>query len=212
MALTGSDCSTTFGGLITSLGNNLLGDLSGCDISLLPSDLTGDAGLSSFTDNETPGDGHFPLLPTSRAIDAGNNETCLADTMLATDQLGNPRVGVCDIGSVEFQGQEGPLLIVRRDVIRAGRSIVARWRGIPAPTSTDWIGLYLPGSPNTAFIDWIYVSCSKTPSNPDRRGSCDFPIPASLAPGTYELRLLANDGFMRLASSDGFLVRPSRDT
>jgi hypothetical protein len=148
---------------------------------------------------------YYPLLPKSPAIDLSPRDNCPP-----TDQLGNPRVGQCDSGAVEFQGQ-GPLLIVRRDVIRAGRSIVARWRAIPTPTSTDWIGLYLPGSPDTAFIDWIYVSCSKTPASPDRRGSCDFPIPDSLEPGTYELRLLANDGFMRLASSDSFMVRPRRE-
>ena len=181
-------------GLITSLGNNIIGTVAGCTIDLQATDFVGDPGLDDFADT------HYPLLPDSPAINSANPDACPE-----TDQLGNPRVGICDIGSIEFQGQ-GPLLIVRRDMIRAGRSIVVRWRGIPAPTSTDWIGLYLPGSPNTAFIDWIYVSCSKTPGNPDRRGSCDFPIPDSLAPGTYELRLLANNGFMRLASSDGFMV------
>ena len=196
-----SDCDSA-----TSLGHNIIGDLTGCNINLQGTDLTGDPGLGEYTEDEfVAGSGHFPLLSGSPAINSANPDACPP-----TDQLGNVRVGVCDIGSVEFQGQ-GPLLTVRRDVIRAGRSIVARWRAIPAPTSTDWIGLYLPGSPNTSFIDWIYVSCSKTPGNPDRRGSCDFLIPDSLAPGTYELRLLANDGFMRLASSDGFMVRPSRE-
>jgi hypothetical protein len=89
-------------GPITSLGNNLIGDLSNCDISLLPSDLIGDPRLGAFTDNETPGNGHFPLLETSRAIDRGNNEVCSTDPILATDQVGLPRVGVCDIGAIEF--------------------------------------------------------------------------------------------------------------
>jgi hypothetical protein len=91
----GPDCR----GSITSLGNNLIGDLTGCDITLLPSDLTGDPGLGAFTDDGTPGHGHFPLLPTSQAIDAGNDAVCPD-----TDQLGQPRVGPCDIGAIEFQG------------------------------------------------------------------------------------------------------------
>ena len=66
------DCS----GSITSLGNNLIGDLTGCTITLQPSDLTGDPGLGAFTDNGRPGKGHFPLLPTSQAIDAGNDALC----------------------------------------------------------------------------------------------------------------------------------------
>jgi hypothetical protein len=90
-------------GHITSLGNNLIGDSSNCDISLLDSDLTGDPGLGVFTDNETPGNGHFPLLETSQAIGSGNNDICSTDPLLVTDQIGLPRVGVCDIGAIEFQ-------------------------------------------------------------------------------------------------------------
>jgi hypothetical protein len=93
------DCS----GPITSLGNNIIGDPTGCDISLLPSDLTGDPGLGDFTDNGTPGNGHFPLLETSPAINAGNNELCLSNPVFHTDQIGNPRVGACDIGAIEFE-------------------------------------------------------------------------------------------------------------
>lgn len=53
--------------------------------------------MGTFTDDGTPGHGHFPLLPASRAINAGNDAVCPP-----TDQLGLPRVGICDIGAVEF--------------------------------------------------------------------------------------------------------------
>ncbi len=52
-----SDCF----GPATSFGNNLIGDPSGCTMTLQPTDLTGDPGLGPFTDNGTPGNGHFPL-------------------------------------------------------------------------------------------------------------------------------------------------------
>jgi hypothetical protein len=68
----GSDCR----GTVTSLGTNLIGDPTGCTITLQPSDLTGDPGLATFTDDGTPGNGHVPLLPTSQAIDAGNDAAC----------------------------------------------------------------------------------------------------------------------------------------
>ena len=100
--------------MITSLGNNIIGDPTGCDITLLPNDLTGDPGLDAFTDNGTPGNGHFPLLETSRAIDAVNNEVCFSNPVLATDQIGNPRVGICDIGAIEFEPV--PVLTVALDV------------------------------------------------------------------------------------------------
>lgn len=63
------DCLPDFFGQgLTSLGNNLIGDPTGCNITLLPTDLTGDPGLDVFTDDGTPGTGHFPLLPDSRRL------------------------------------------------------------------------------------------------------------------------------------------------
>jgi hypothetical protein len=91
------DCA----GSITSLGNNLIGDLTGCTLTLQPSDLTGDPGLDAFTDNGRPGNGHFPLLPTSQARDAGNDAICPR-----TDQLGRRRLGPCDIGAIEFRERD----------------------------------------------------------------------------------------------------------
>ena len=89
-------------GPITSLGNNLIGDPSGCDISLLSSDLTGDPGLGAFVDSGAAGNGRFPLMESSQAINRGNNQVCSSDSALATDQLDTARNGPCDIGAVEF--------------------------------------------------------------------------------------------------------------
>jgi hypothetical protein len=88
-------------GPITSLGNNLIGDSSGCDLSTGPDDRFGDPSLGDFTDDGTPGNGHYPLLADSQAINAGNQDTCLNTPILATDQIGQKRVGVCDIGAIE---------------------------------------------------------------------------------------------------------------
>lgn len=73
------------------------------------------------------------------------------------------------------------------------------WSGITNPASRDWIGLYVAGAPEGQFIEWMYVSCSKSPGSARASGSCSFPIPANLAAGNYEFRLFANDGFTRLA-------------
>jgi hypothetical protein len=96
------------GGVVTSLGHNLIGDASGCTISLQDSDVEGDPGLGALTDNGSPGNGHVPLLPGSPAIDAGNDAGCPMQ-----DQLGQPRVNIsgvgtsrCDIGAIEFQPQD----------------------------------------------------------------------------------------------------------
>jgi hypothetical protein len=90
-------------GRVTSFGHNIIGDLTGCTVTRLPTDLTGDPGLGTFTDDETPGHGHIPLLAASRAINTGTDTGCPR-----TDQRGQPRVGICDIGAIEFQDASGP--------------------------------------------------------------------------------------------------------
>src|SRR5207249_2193482 len=77
-----------------------------------------------------------------------------------------------------------------------------------SPTSTDWIGLFASsGAPNTSFLAWIYVSCSQVAGAAAASGSCAFPIPSSTPAGTtYELRLFANNGFTRLATSNTLTV------
>jgi hypothetical protein len=88
-----SDCS----GTLKSLGNNLIGDPTGCNINLQSADLTGDPGLGAFVDDGAPGHGRFPLLATSQAVNAGSDNACPP-----TDQLDTPRRGTCDIGAIEF--------------------------------------------------------------------------------------------------------------
>jgi subtilase family protein len=101
---------------------------------------------------------------------------------------------------------DGVNLAASPTTIPVGGTLTAAWNGIAAPTSTDWIGLFALGAANTVFVDWFYVSCSKTPGSPRASGSCPFIVPTSVAAGNYELRLLANDGFTRLATSNTFTV------
>ena len=103
----------------------------------------------------------------------------------------------------------GPQLSVSPGSVAPGGSVTATWSGIATPTAADWIGLYSPGAPNTSYLAWMYVSCSQTPGAARAAGSCVFVIPSGLASGTYELRLLANNGFTRLATSGPFTVAPS---
>jgi hypothetical protein len=92
----GPDCF----GTIQSLGNNLIGDTTGCDIDLQPTDLTGDPGLDSLVEEALASQTFYPVLANSPLIDQGNPDACPE-----IDQLGNPRVGTCEIGAVEFQGR-----------------------------------------------------------------------------------------------------------
>ena len=90
-------------------------------------------------------------------------------------------------------------LSVTPPTIPPGGTLTATWSGIAAPTPTDWLGLYVPGADNAELLAWRYTTG-------DASGSVPFELPGTLAPGTYELRLLANDGFTLLATSDAFTV------
>jgi hypothetical protein len=119
----GPDCF----GSITSLGNNIIGDLSDCSINPQLGDLIGDPSLGAFIDDGAPGNGRFPLLPGSPAIDAGNDTACPP-----TDQLDTPRLGSCDIGAIEFY-------LVVNDLVVVGT------------VSTDFDATPVPGGPAGVF-------------------------------------------------------------
>lgn len=92
-------------GRFVSEGHNIIGNPYGCGV-LRPNDIVGDPGLDTYTDNGTPGHGHYPLRGSSVAVDAANDGECSS-----TDQVGNPRHDgdgddrvTCDIGAIEYQG------------------------------------------------------------------------------------------------------------
>jgi serine protease len=109
-------------------------------------------------------------------------------------------------GTFTVPAPPGPSLTVAPASVASGDTVTADWSGINAPSATDWVALYAPGAAPTAFIAWIYVSCSKTPAAARAPGTCPFVLPATLASGSYELRLYANNGYTRLATSPAFTV------
>jgi len=100
----------------------------------------------------------------------------------------------------QAQSSGGATLSVSPTSVAAGGTVTATWAGIPNPTATDWLGLYVQGASDTAFLAWRYTSGTAS-------GNVPFVIPSTVAAGTYELRLFSNDGFTRLATSNTFTVR-----
>jgi len=110
------DCAAANFSTITSGGNNLIGDDTGCTISSpQPSDQIGTAGapidarLGVLADNGGPTKTVALLTsgPPSPAIDAGDNATCSG-----TDQRGvvRPQGTHCDIGAFEVSSAIAPIL------------------------------------------------------------------------------------------------------
>jgi hypothetical protein len=111
-------------------------------------------------------------------------------------------------GTFSVTGSSAVTLSATPTSVRTGGSVTAAWSAIAAPTATDWIGLYSAGASDSNFLSWIYVSCSQAPAAARASGSCAFPIPASVSPGTYQLRLFTADGFTRLTIGNAFSVTP----
>jgi hypothetical protein len=97
-----------------------------------------------------------------------------------------------------------------------GGTVVVTWSGIDTPTPLDWIGLYVQGAQDEHSYDqssWIYDSTCAQLRDPTQAGKasgeCQFVLPGTLVPGVYELHILADDGYTRLARSDPFTVLPT---
>jgi hypothetical protein len=92
--------------------------------------------------------------------------------------------------------------------VTPGGALAIHVAGGPANT-TDWIALAAAGSPDTSYLTWQYLSGTTTPP-PAGLATADIGLTAPEQPGTYEVRLFANNGFARLAAS-GQVVVPSAE-
>jgi len=111
------------------------------------------------------------------------------------------RIGTSNTFTVTASPPVTASLSVTPSSIAAGGTVTVTWSGIAAPTSTDWIGLYAPGTPDSYqyYYRWQYTTGTAS-------GSMPFAIPATLPPGTYELRLYANFTYNRIGTSNSFAV------
>jgi chitobiase/beta-hexosaminidase-like protein/uncharacterized protein DUF6298/collagenase-like protein with putative collagen-binding domain len=90
--------------------------------------------------------------------------------------------------------------------VSAGQTITVSWSGLTTTSITDWIGLYAPGSSDTEIIDWIYVSCTRSPGVERSSGSCFYTVPSTLAAGNYEFRIFLRDIYFRVGTSSAVSV------
>jgi hypothetical protein len=100
-------------------------------------------------------------------------------------------------GSIAVQGAT---VSASPSTVNPGGAVTATWSGILTPTSGDWIGLYAVGTSDSSG------ALSLQYTNGAASGSLQFHIPASLAPGEYELRLFYNNTLSRLATTGSITV------
>jgi hypothetical protein len=88
----------------------------------------------------------------------------------------------------------GPTVSANLASFNPGSAVTVSWNAIPAPTSTDWIGLFVTGSPDTTPVTWWWTSGAAS-------GSSVVTFPTTLPFGTYELRLFSHSSLQKLAVS-----------
>ncbi len=89
--------------------------------------------------------------------------------------------------------------------LNVGASTNVTWNTNGTAYGNDWIGQYVPGAPDTNYLNWKYTStCSSSGTgSPLTTGSCSFALNST---GTYEFRLFSNGGYTKLATSNSVVV------
>jgi hypothetical protein len=87
----------------------------------------------------------------------------------------------------------GVTLTVSPAIVLAAASVTVTWNGIATPSSTDWIGLYAVGAPDSAVRAWRYTSGTAG-------GTASLRVPWLTLPGIYEVRLFAQNSYAPLAT------------
>jgi hypothetical protein len=72
---------------------------------------------------------------------------------------------------------------------------LVRWTGIPAPSTSDWIGLYSPGAPDNQYLAYTFTGGAKA-------GDAKIWQPANLRPGWYEVRMFTNGTYTMMDKGD----------
>src|SRR5437773_86841 len=110
---------------------------------------------------------------------------------------------LCGIALVSATAGAQTTLSASPTSVYVNSTVTATWSGIPAPSTSDWLGLFNPGAPSTGF--YLYGS---TATNGAASGSVPFGLQENATPGTYELRLFSNGSYTLLATSNSFTVVP----
>ncbi len=106
--------------------------------------------------------------------------------------------------TVTGAGGGGASLSVSPSSVPPGGAVTVTVAGGPGNT-TDWVGLHRVGAADNVFLDWKYLSDTRTAPSPGRTSATlHFNMPTTA--GTYELRFFRANGYTRLAISPSVTV------
>ena len=61
------------------------------------------------------------------------------------------------------------------------------------------MGLFVPGSADSAYLDWMRMGCSQSTPSSATSGSCPFPMPNTV--GGYEFRVFGSTGRLGISNT-----------
>jgi hypothetical protein len=151
----------------------------------------------------------FPAGTPSRTIPVSvQGETLLEpDETFFVDLTGAMGAHIADgRGTGTILNDDAPSLSVNKTSLAMGEIVQVTVADGPG-NRFDWVVLAQVGSPVTSYLDWKYLSNSRTlPPTGLLSAVLTFTMPA--APGNYEFRFLANNGYNLLATSPSVTARP----
>ncbi|MEN9361934.1 MAG: hypothetical protein RL095_3469 [Verrucomicrobiota bacterium] len=182
-AAPGANITVTYGGITSPTSNDWIGIYSSS------------AGAA--------GSGNHSLLWKYTGGTASGNVTFIAPTLPAGAYQARlfANDGYTLLASANFNiasPPTGPTLSCAN--VATGANIVANYSGIASPAAKDWIGIYAAGAGNGSYLLWKYTAGAAS-------GSITFSSP-TLAAGSYQARLFANDGYTLLASANFTITAP----
>ncbi len=136
-----------------------------------------------------------------RDITSGTNGFCGVKCTAGTGYslvtgLGSP------INYPTLSSTVGASLTASPSSIGGGGQENVSWSGVTNPTTSDWVGIYTPGSSSTDYLGWFYTSsCTQSLGTTAlASGSCGFTMPTT--GGTYQFELFSDNGLNLLATSN----------
>lgn len=107
-----------------------------------------------------------------------------------------------------YSTAEQPKLTVRNSQPGIGEPLVLDFIN-PNASKTDWLGVYARGAiPGPGSAAWVYLNGTKTATTAITTGALSIPL--TLAAGSYDVWLLANDGYTAKAGPVAFSIKETR--
>ena len=153
----------------------------------------------------------FAPSVTSRTIQVGvigdaviePNETFTVNLSQATNALIGDAQG---LGTITNDDLAPPSITAASATVNPGSVITFTIANAPG-IGWDWVALHRTTDPDATFVDWLYLSGTRTVPAPGLT-TTSIQLTAPAAPGTYHARLFANNTYTKLATSNVVTVAP----